>query len=226
MDGSGILIQPQLPNLLPHYEVWGVVLPKQDQRPWSVLIRDTAVLLKSLHWDHPRRLLHLCGESFGACLALQVLHHYPTLGDGLMVINSASALRHHSLLRSTIPLVHLFAPTLYLWATHALLPFLTNEERVLPEHRQLLLTTMQQVQPETVAWRLTLLDTLTLPPSFPHPLVIIAAAQDRLLPSLEESERLLAQYPQGRRVILPQSGHTCLLESGVNLISLAEALRG
>ena len=52
------------------------------------------------------------------------------------------------------------------------------------------------------------------------PTLIVASAADRLLPSLEESRRLVAAIPDARRVVLPTSGHTALLESGVCLAAI------
>jgi pimeloyl-ACP methyl ester carboxylesterase len=48
----------------------------------------------------------------------------------------------------------------------------------------------------------------------------VASAADRLLPSLEESRRLVSAIPDARRVVLPTSGHTALLESGVSLAAI------
>ncbi|BDA40991.1 probable acyltransferase-like protein At1g54570, chloroplastic [Coccomyxa sp. Obi] len=52
------------------------------------------------------------------------------------------------------------------------------------------------------------------------PTLIVASAADRLLPSLEESARLVGRIPDARRVILPNSGHTALLESGISLAEI------
>ena len=52
------------------------------------------------------------------------------------------------------------------------------------------------------------------------PTLIVASAADRLLPSLEESRRLVGAIPDARRVVLPTSGHTALLESGVCLAAI------
>lgn len=52
------------------------------------------------------------------------------------------------------------------------------------------------------------------------PTLIVASAADRLLPSLEESARLVGKIPDARRVVLPNSGHTALLESGISLAEI------
>ena len=50
----------------------------------------------------------------------------------------------------------------------------------------------------------------------------MASAADRLLPSLEESGRLVRAIPTAQRVILPNSGHTALLESGIDLAAIMD----
>ena len=219
MDGSGVLIQPQLRHLRSEFEVWGLAIPSHDRRSWWELVEDTAVLLRSLRT--PQNTLYFCGESFGACLALHLVQAYPHLNDRLILINCASAFERQPLLRWSVPLVQWFAPTLYSVATHGLLPFLADWARVPAHHRHLLLTAMQAVSPETAAWRLALLDRPEVSPHpIPHPTLIIAAKNDRLLPSVAESQRLAEQCLDSQRIILPYSGHTCLLEPEINLLQL------
>lgn len=54
------------------------------------------------------------------------------------------------------------------------------------------------------------------------PTLVIASACDRLLPSLGEATRLVALLPHAHRVTLPNSGHTALLEEGVDLAVLMD----
>lgn len=54
------------------------------------------------------------------------------------------------------------------------------------------------------------------------PTLIVASAADRLLPSLEESGRLVRAIPNSQRVILPNSGHTALLESSICLARIMD----
>ena len=44
------------------------------------------------------------------------------------------------------------------------------------------------------------------------PTLVVASAGDKLLPSLSESARLQRLMPRCQRVVLPDSGHTALLE--------------
>lgn len=68
----------------------------------------------------------------------------------------------------------------------------------------------------TASWRLRLLNSggmsdLDLS-SIRVPTLVVASAGDKLLPSLSESTRLQRLMPQCQRVVLPESGHTALLE--------------
>lgn len=78
----------------------------------------------------------------------------------------------------------------------------------------------------TASWRLRLLRKGNLPDAelakIRAPTLIVASAADRLLPSLEESGRLVRAIPSAQRVILPNSGHTALLESGISLAAIMD----
>ena len=52
------------------------------------------------------------------------------------------------------------------------------------------------------------------------PTLLVASAADRLLPSMAEAARLHGVLPDARRVTLPDSGHTALLEEGVALAAI------
>jgi pimeloyl-ACP methyl ester carboxylesterase len=50
--------------------------------------------------------------------------------------------------------------------------------------------------------------------------LLIAGAGDRLLPSVQEAERLVNILPNTKLAVLPDSGHACLLEHNVNLYKI------
>ncbi len=45
----------------------------------------------------------------------------------------------------------------------------------------------------------------------------MASETDRLLPSVTEADRLVCYLPNARKILLPDSGHACLLESEIRL---------
>ncbi|GLI61318.1 hypothetical protein VaNZ11_003674 [Volvox africanus] len=56
------------------------------------------------------------------------------------------------------------------------------------------------------------------------PVLLITSAKDRLLPSIMEGARLGRALPNARRYILPDSGHAALLERGINLAAIMQAM--
>lgn len=50
-----------------------------------------------------------------------------------------------------------------------------------------------------------------------HPVLLIAGGNDRLLPSKREVNSLQARFPNSQMVLLPDSGHACLLERDTHL---------
>ncbi|MEM9509756.1 MAG: alpha/beta hydrolase, partial [Cyanobacteria bacterium P01_E01_bin.35] len=45
----------------------------------------------------------------------------------------------------------------------------------------------------------------------------MTSVRDRLLPSVTEADRLVRYLPNARKVLLPDSGHACLLEREIRL---------
>ena len=50
--------------------------------------------------------------------------------------------------------------------------------------------------------------------------VLIAGANDRLLPSTTEALRLGNIFPNAKILVLTESGHACLLEKEINLYEI------
>ena len=218
MDGSGRLFSTQVPALHSHFEVRCLALPREDRSTWDRLANQTIALITTVAAGRP---IYLCGESFGACLALQVVAQDPQLAHRLILVNPASAFHR-------LPWLHWlgqitpWVPSLaFPWSTLGSLPLLANLSRMAPTQREQLLGAVRAVPQTTVAWRMALLaqfqpEALPLAVQTP-PTLIVAALADGLLPSLEEAQRLTQRLPQAQIYPLPHSGHACLLEQGVNL---------
>jgi len=75
---------------------------------------------------------------------------------------------------------------------------------------------MRSVPPETVLWRLSLVKEFDVDETqlrqLTQPVLVIASALDRLLPSITEARRLVKILPNAQMVVLPYSGHACLLK--------------
>jgi pimeloyl-ACP methyl ester carboxylesterase len=86
---------------------------------------------------------------------------------------------------------------------------------------------MRSVPPETVLWRLSLIKKFNVNRSqlrqLNQPVLLIASAFDLLLPSFTEAKRLFKILPNAQLVVLPYSGHACLLEEDINLYEIMQA---
>lgn len=225
MDGSGDLLSTQLPHLRQRFDIRCLSIPPNDLTPWSGMVEQT---LKLIHLTQARpRPVYLCGESFGACLAMLVATKAPDLIHRLILINPASAFHRNPWLQWIATMTPLASDYLYRSSSLAMLPLLISMGRVSRENQQALLFAVRQVSQATAAWRLALLSYFRLDSiplrRFKHPALIIAGEADRLLPSADEARRLAEHLPQAKSYLLPYSAHACLLEDQVNLCQILES---
>jgi len=223
MDGTGVSLRSQVPFLQTAFDIRTLYLPPDDRTGWEELTTRTLELIAAELTDPPRSI-YLCGESFGSCLALRVALKKPEWIQHLTLINCASAFVRRPLLSwGSLGLGWLPDP-LYRASGVVFLPFLAALGRITRDDRQNLLAAMQSVPLPVLSWRLSLLRTFHVATDrlreFDRPVSIVASAADRLLPSVAEAQRLLVHLPHARKVILPRSGHACLLETDVNLYDI------
>jgi pimeloyl-ACP methyl ester carboxylesterase len=85
---------------------------------------------------------------------------------------------------------------------------------------------MTSLPAETINWRLSLLRHFEVEnekiQQLKQETLLIAGASDRLLPSLTEVKRLGRMLPNSKIVILPDSGHACLVEEEINLYKILQ----
>ncbi|WP_198807304.1 alpha/beta fold hydrolase [Leptolyngbya sp. BL0902] len=218
LDGSGRLFDHQVPALHRSFEVRCLALPKDDRSSWHRLVEQTIDLLVATAAGRP---IYLCGESFGACLALQVVAQAPDLAHRLILVNSASAFHRLPWLTGLGSITAWVPSSIFPFSTLGSMPLLANLNRIAPAQRHQLFQAVQAVPQATVAWRMDLLaqfrlDALNLA-AWTAPTLLLASLADRLLPSLEEAHRLLAVFPQAQIYPLPYSGHASLLEETISL---------
>jgi len=224
MDGSGRLLRPQIEGITPLFDIRCLALGAQDESEWQPLARRVSQAISQELLTSPterRRMVYLCGESFGGCLAMQVLALSPHLFDRIILVNPASSFRRLPWMQLG-PLITRRLPNLaYRYSSKGILPFLIEPSRVSRRDRVALESAMEAVPAKTAAWRMSLLSQFEverLPlERMTHPVLLIAGGNDRLLPSKRETKSLLARFPNAQLVLLPQSGHACLLETETNL---------
>ena len=227
MDGTGQLLRSQVAGLEVAFDVRCLAIPRDDLNSWDVLTEKVLNLIHAELEKSPHESIYLCGESFGGCLAMKVALRSPQMFKRVILVNSASAFQRRLWYGWASQLTGLVPPFLYGFGALGLLPFLAALGRILPGDRQELLKTMRSVPPETVLWRLSLLREFDVDETqlrqLTQPVLVVASGCDRLLPSITEARRLVNTFPHVQAVVLPQSGHACLLEADVNLYKIMQA---
>ncbi len=224
MDGTGKLLRSQVTDLENVFDVRSLSIPPNDRMTWDVLTNQVVSLLKAELNQKINQTVYLCGESFGGCLAMKVILLAPTLIKRLILINPASAFHQNPWIAWGSQITQWVPDWLYQGAMLGVLPFLAALERINISNRYALWKAMQSVPQENSVWRLSLLKHFQISAEqlgqLTHPVLLIASGSDRLLPSVAESEYLLKCFSHATRVILPNSGHACLLETEINLVDI------
>jgi len=228
MDGTGQLLRSQTAGLEAAFDVRCLAIPRDDLTGWDVLVNQVLRLIEAELDNNSQRPVYLCGESFGGSLAIKVAIAAPQLFKKIILVNPASAFhRLPAIVNQLSHLTYLVPPVLYQIGAIGLLPFLAALPRISRSDRQDLLKTMRSVPPQTALWRLSLIREFNVSDEQLHSLtqlvLVVASAGDRLLPSLTEARHLVNILPQAKKVVLPHSGHACLLEKDINLYQIMAA---
>ncbi|MGY6530653.1 MAG: alpha/beta fold hydrolase [Cyanobacterium sp.] len=220
MDGSGKLLETQK-DLYQNFEVRCLDFTHDRASDWRGFLTPLISLLEREINKSNYSQIYLCGESFGACMALKLLEVIPHLFDKVILINSASSFYRRSWLNVGTFITSVIPENIYHGTTFILFPFLVKISAIAPKQRINLINTLQSIHPLTVSNRIQLLNQFHLNlrkiRQFSSPVLIIASGEDSLLPSVEEAPRLKQFFTQSFIHILPHSGHCCLLEKKVNL---------
>jgi pimeloyl-ACP methyl ester carboxylesterase len=229
MDGTGELLRSQTADLEVAFDVRCLAIPRDDLTSWDVLANKVLDLIHQELQINSQRAVYLCGESFGGCLAMKVAIAAPHLFKRIILINPASSFHRRGWLNWASQLPYLLPswPCLFEIGALGLMPFIAALGRINRSDRQELLRTMRSVPPQTVLWRLSLIREFDVDEAklrqLKQPVLLIASSDDRLLPSEMEARRLVDIVPNAKLVILPYSGHACLLEEGVKLSEICLA---
>ncbi len=227
MDGTGQLLNNQLPGLEKFFDVRCLSIPTDNLSDWSGLVDQTADLINTERQLSINRPIYICGESFGGCLALKLAAYSNKLFDRMILINPASSLARQPIMGWGSTVVQWLPEPLYQISTIGFVPFLIASERVSPQNRNSILTAMQSVTANSAAWRISLLNNFSLDEmplyKISQPILVIASEADRLLPSVTEADRLLRYLPNATKVLLPESGHACLLERDIQLEKILDS---
>ncbi|WP_293127037.1 alpha/beta hydrolase [Microcoleus sp. bin38.metabat.b11b12b14.051] len=225
MDGSGLLLRPQIAKLANNFDIRCLTLPPNDMASWEVLVRETIALIEA-EKEANQRPVYLCGESFGGCLAMKVVLEAPKLCDRLILVNPASSFRQQPWVQWGSHLTQWLPANLYPLSVIGLLPILASLGKIGREDRHALLEAMQAVPQHTSVWRLALVRSFNVDENqlrgIKQPTLVIASGADRLLPSIAEAKLLVKVIPKAQMVMLANSGHACLLETDVDLYAIMQ----
>ncbi len=220
MDGTGTLLRSQIDRLVPWFDLRCVAISPEDTSEWEPLARQVSGLITEEVGQH-RRPVYLCGESFGGCLAMQVLTESPHLFDRIILVNPASSFRRLPWMQLGSLITRQLPNLAYRYSARGFVPFLIEPFRVNWRDRKALEVAMGSVPAKTAAWRMAMLSRFEverLPlERMTHPVLLIAGGNDRLLPSEREAKSLQGRFPNAHFTLLPKSGHACLLEAETNL---------
>ncbi len=227
MDGTGQLFGNQTREIGREFEVRCLAIPPLLLMSWDAL---TVAVIKLIEIEiascSAKRMVYLCGESFGGCLALKVATYAPELFDRIILVNPAIALSRQPWLGLGGRALTWVPDLMYELSAVAFLPFLAALERYDPKDGLNLLAAMQTVPKATSMWRVSMLQGFELEKlSFDklfQPVLMIASGADRLLPSVTDARYLLDKLPKAELAILPNSGHACLLEKDVSLYQIMQ----
>jgi hypothetical protein len=110
-------------------------------------------------------------------------------------------------------------------AQEVLYPFLTTKSRLRADAGALL-SPIDYVPAETASRRLSMMRDGGVSDGdlqrVQCPVLAVASAEDLLLPSVEECARLRRCIPECAKIILPECGHTPLLEEGVCIVEVMQ----
>jgi pimeloyl-ACP methyl ester carboxylesterase len=227
LDGTGQLLRAQTAGLEKGFDVRCLAIPPDDLTTWDVLTDRVVALIEAELEKQPHRSVYLCGESFGGCLAIQVARRKIELFDRIILINPASSFNQQHCLRWGSQLTYWIPEFLYRLGSIGLVAFLASLGRIAPLDRQALFDAVKSVPQKTALWRVSLVRDFDVNENqlraIDKPVLAIAGGADHLLPSVAEAERLVSCLPDARMVVLPDSGHACLLEADVNLYQIMKS---
>jgi pimeloyl-ACP methyl ester carboxylesterase len=224
MDGTGSLFQFQADSLAADFDLRCLSIPIRNTEGWLNLAAETAELIKSELAYNRERLVYVCGESFGGCLALKTALTAPSLIQRLILVNPASSFNQNPIFSLGANAMNLIPNWVYAYSTLGFLPFLAQLDRIEYRYSHALLKAMQTLPPQLVSHRLSLLQNFQVSNTELKNLkiitLLIAGGSDRLLPSVAEAKRLISLLPKAKMMVLPHSGHACLLETETNLYNI------
>lgn len=219
MDGTGRLFYRQVPLLAQRYRVATYAL-RDDAPSMQTLITDLANVVRTVA---PRgEPATIVGESFGGALAMSFTLSRPSDVRSLVVLNSFPYFAPQFRLRLAIAGVRVMP-----WGAMPLIRAGTAARmHSRYTHRSEMQRFLQETRTTTrrgYLGRLRILKSYDVRDelrSIRVPTLYIAADQDHLVPSVEQSKYMAARVPDSAVHVLTGHGHICLIAHDVDLASI------
>ncbi|MEL6455964.1 MAG: alpha/beta hydrolase, partial [Cyanobacteria bacterium J06623_5] len=163
MDGTGALFRSQIERIAPWFNIRCLSLSPTERTEWQPLARQVTQLIRQevakqalteqsptqktaantpLPVGSAKQSVYLCGESFGGCLAMQVLTSAPDLFERVILINPASSFRRLPWMQLGPFLTRQLPNLAYRYSSLGMIPFLIEPSRVDKPNRRALETAM------------------------------------------------------------------------------------
>ncbi|KAJ6848535.1 putative acyltransferase-like protein, chloroplastic [Iris pallida] len=228
------------------FEVRCLHIPLDDRTPFEGLVKLIENTVKDEHTRFPSRPLYLLGDSFGGCLALAIAARNPHIDLVLILVNPATSF-NKSQLSPFIPVLGyvqlgiLYALSLILGgplkmaatrSEEALLSRQTLDElsRSVSSLIPLPSDLTDKIRNDILLWKLELLKSgASYSNSRLHAVeaqvLMLISGNDNLLPSADEAGCLWTKLKTRKVRHFKDSGHSLLLEDGINLITIIKGTR-
>ncbi|XP_078175515.1 phytyl ester synthase 1, chloroplastic-like isoform X2 [Carex rostrata] len=245
MDGVGTGLVRHYERLGKIFDIWCLHIPVNDRTSFEGLVQYIENTVKSEKARLQGRPIYIVGESIGASLALAVAARNINTDLVLLLINPATSfkttwLRDISNLLAAVPdPLHLPVSPLFSLLSGNYIRTTTNlkgqnlaNEKPIPILLEGLtdmlpsLSLLADILPkETLVWKLKILkEASCYVNSRLHAVtcqtLVLASGNDEILPSRKEAERLCTILPNCRVRHFKDSGHTLLLEGGIDLVTI------
>ncbi|XP_078175513.1 phytyl ester synthase 1, chloroplastic-like [Carex rostrata] len=244
MDGVGTGLVRHYERLGKIFDLWCLHIPVNDRTSFEGLVQYIENSVRSEETRLQGRPIYIAGESIGACLALAVAARNINTDLVLVLVNPATSfkrtlLRDVSSLLAAVPdSLHVPISSLFSLLSGSYIRTTTKKgqnlgiEEPLPILSEGLtdilpsLSLLGDILPkETLVWKLKILkEASCYVNSRLHAVacqtLILASGNDEILPSREEAERLCTILPNCRVRHFKDSGHTLLLEGGIDLVTI------
>lgn len=221
MDGTGRLFHRQVPRLARRHRVATYRL-RDEARGMGQLVADLHRIVDHLAPDGERVVI--VGESFGGGVVMTYALAHPDRTAGLVVINSFPWFGPQLRLRLAVAAMRLF-PWKVMPVVRRITAFRMHSSHTDAEEITRFLDVTRETTREGYLNRLRILRDFDLRERLGEirvPTLFLAAAEDHLVPSVEQAKWMAARVPHARVRVLEGHGHICLIAPEVDLERILE----